>query len=80
MELWGFLRDSTPARERQRYGDVDYDWVQKRFASKKLMESKGIPVSRWFDGVLEAKDNIDNVRAMVFWGHAPNSQTRLPDI
>jgi formate dehydrogenase major subunit len=62
---------------------VDYDWIQKRFASKKLMESKGIPVSRWFDGVLEAKENVDqpdNVRAMVFWGHAPNSQTRLPDM
>ncbi len=24
--LWGFLRDSTPSRRRQRYGDVDYDW------------------------------------------------------
>ena len=62
---------------------VDYDWIQKRFASKKLMESKGIPVSRWFDGVLEAKENIDqpdNVRAMVFWRHAPNSQTRLVDM
>ena len=62
---------------------VDYDWIQKRFTSKKLMESKGIPVSRWFDGVLEAKENIDqpdNVRAMVFWGHAPNSQTRLVDM
>ena len=42
-----------------------------------------MPVSRWIDGVLEAKDNIDqkdNVRAMVFWGHAPNSQTRLPEM
>jgi hypothetical protein len=28
LELWGFLRDSTPQRERQRYGDVDYDWDQ----------------------------------------------------
>src|SRR5882762_943562 len=28
VELWGFLRDSTPQRERQRYGDVDYDWDQ----------------------------------------------------
>src|SRR6266700_2330413 len=26
IELWGFLRDSTPERERQRYGDVGYDW------------------------------------------------------
>jgi SAM-dependent methyltransferase len=25
-EVWEFLRDSTPARRRQRYGDADYDW------------------------------------------------------
>lgn len=24
--LWEFIRDSTPSRLRQRYGDVDYDW------------------------------------------------------
>lgn len=24
--LWDFARESTPARRRQRYGDVDYDW------------------------------------------------------
>jgi hypothetical protein len=24
--MWEFVRDSTPERERQRYGDVDYDW------------------------------------------------------
>jgi SAM-dependent methyltransferase len=24
--LWEFLRDSTPERLRQRYGDADYDW------------------------------------------------------
>ncbi len=51
--------------------------------SKDLMEKAGIPVSRWFDGVLEAKDVLDqpdNIRGMVFWGHAPNSQTRLPDM
>ena len=66
-----------------RVWDVDYNWLLKRFHSKKLMESKGTTVSRWFDLVLEAKDNIDqpdNLRAMIFWGHAPNSQTRLPDM
>ena len=66
-----------------RVWDVDYNWLKGRFASKKLMESKGIPVSRWFDGVIEKKENIDqpdNVRAMVFWGHAPNSQTRGLDV
>jgi len=66
-----------------RVWEVDYDYMLKRFHSKELMESKGVPVSRWFDLVLEAKENIDqpdNLRAMVFWGHAPNSQTRLPDM
>jgi formate dehydrogenase major subunit len=66
-----------------RVWDVDYNYLLGRFASKKLMESKGIPVSRWIDGVLENKKNIDqpdNTRVMVFWGHAPNSQTRLPDM
>jgi SAM-dependent methyltransferase len=24
--IWEFLRDSTPERRRQRYGDADYDW------------------------------------------------------
>jgi formate dehydrogenase major subunit len=66
-----------------RVWDVDYDYLLGRFATKKLMESAGIPVSRWIDGVLEDKKNMDqpnNVRAMVFWGHAPNSQTRLPEM
>ncbi len=61
----------------------DPDWLFGQFADEKLMTSKGIPVSRWIDGVLEDKNNIDqpdNVRAMVFWGHAPNSQTRLPEM
>jgi SAM-dependent methyltransferase len=28
-ELWEFLRDSTPARRRQRYGDMEYDWEHR---------------------------------------------------
>ncbi len=66
-----------------RVWDVDYDYLLGRFASKDLMEKSGVPVSRWFDLALEAKENIDqpdNLRAMVFDGHAPNSQTRLPDM
>ncbi len=66
-----------------RVWEVDYDYLLSRFHSKELMESKGIPVSRWFDGVLEDPANMDQpdrVRAMIFWGHAPNSQTRLPDM
>jgi len=66
-----------------RVWDVDYEWLKGRFASQEFMEKSGVPVSRWFDLALEAKENIDqpdNLRAMVFWGHAANSQTRLPDM
>jgi SAM-dependent methyltransferase len=28
-ELWEFVRDSTPARSRQRYGDMEYDWEHR---------------------------------------------------
>ncbi len=66
-----------------RVWETDYAYLKNRFADQKLMESAGVPVSRWFDLALEAKENIDqpdNLRAMVFWGHAPNSQTRLPDM
>ncbi len=66
-----------------RVWEEDYDWLLGQFGSKELMETRGIPVSRWIDGVLEDKNNIDqpdNVRAMVFWGHAPNSQTRGPEM
>ncbi|MBT3059126.1 MAG: formate dehydrogenase subunit alpha [Candidatus Thiodiazotropha sp. (ex Lucina pensylvanica)] len=69
--------------------DVDYDWLAGRFDQGSyeqskgkdvvVMNTKGIPVSRWIDGVLEEKANIaqkDNLRVMILWGHAPNSQTR----
>ncbi len=76
-----------------RVWEEDLDWLKGRFAvmpgagadgkDRIMMEETGIPVSRWIDGVLEDKANIDqpdNTRAMVFWGHAPNSQTRLPEM
>jgi SAM-dependent methyltransferase len=28
-ELWEFVRDSTPERQRQHYGDVDFDWDRR---------------------------------------------------
>ncbi len=58
---------------------VNYDWIKSRYASQAMMEKPGMTVSRWIDGVLEKNELIDqdnNLRAVVFWGHAPNSQTR----
>ncbi len=58
---------------------VDYEWVKSQFASQAMMEKSGTTVSRWIDAVLEKNELIDqdsNVKAVFFWGHAPNSQTR----
>ena len=58
---------------------VDYDWIKGRFANPAMMSKPGITVSRWIDGVMEKNELIDqtpNLRGVVFWGHAPNSQTR----
>jgi formate dehydrogenase major subunit len=72
-----------------RVWEEDLDWLKGRFNTMPgkgkdggdlaMMNERGIPVSRWIDGVLEEKENLvqpDNTRAMVLWGHAPNSQTR----
>jgi len=71
-----------------RVWEEDLDWLKGRFSPEvvgetPMMNLTGIPVSRWIDGVLEDADNLDqpdNVRAMVLWGHAPNSQTRQKEM
>ncbi len=74
-----------------RVWDLDVEWVKSRFAPDEVegdggkpihpMNYKGIPVSRWIDGVLEEDiGQKDNIRVMVLWGHAVNSQTRGPEM
>ena len=58
---------------------TDYDWLKGRFESQAMMEKPGMTVSRWADGVTLADDKVDQktaLKAVVFWGHAPNSQSR----
>jgi formate dehydrogenase major subunit len=65
-----------------RVWEVDYDYLQSRFDSKQIMETPGIPLTRWFDAVLLPKDQVaqkDNLRAMFVQGHASNSITRVPE-
>ena len=57
---------------------TDYEWLKSQFAPG-MMTKPGTTVSRWIDAVLEKDELMDqpvSVKAMVFWGHAPNSQTR----
>ncbi len=61
---------------------VDYDWMKAQFAPG-MMEKAGLTVSRWCDGVLENKEALDqptNLRGVIYWGHAPNSQSRGLDM
>jgi formate dehydrogenase major subunit len=59
--------------------NVDLAWLKGRYASEAMMAKPGMTVSRWIDGVTEKNEAIDqdpNLRAIFFWGHAPNSQSR----
>jgi formate dehydrogenase major subunit len=69
-------------RHWSRVWETDYAWLQSRFDSKTIMETAGIPLTRWFDATLLPKDQVaqkDNVRAMIVQGHASNSITRIPE-
>ena len=65
-----------------RVWEVDYNYLVGRFDDKKIMETPGIPLTRWFDAVILPKDQVaqkDNVKAMFVQGHASNSITRIPE-
>ena len=65
-----------------RVWEVDHSYLVGRFDDKKIMETAGIPLTRWFDAVILPKDQVaqkDNVKAMFVQGHASNSITRIPE-
>ena len=70
-----------------RVWEVDYDWLQGRFDTStapdgkpvKMMNTPGIPSTRWFDATLYDKDQVsqkDNLKAMMIFG--PRRQHRDP--
>jgi formate dehydrogenase major subunit len=65
-----------------RVWEVDIDWMRSRFTNKTLMETPGIPSTRWFDATLLAKDQVsqpDTLQAMFVMGHGVNTITRMPE-
>ena len=63
-----------------RVWEVDYAWRESRFATYtgsdgkpvKMMNTPGIPSTRWFDATLLPKDQVsqpDNLKAMFVMGH-----------
>jgi formate dehydrogenase major subunit len=74
--------DEAAWRHWCRVWDVPYEDMVKRFASKALMETPGIPTTRWFDAVLLPKDQVDQpdlLKAMFAVGHGGNTVSRMPE-
>jgi len=74
--------DESAWRHWCRVWDVPYEDMVKRFASKALMETPGIPTTRWFDAVLLPKDQVDQpdlLKAMFAVGHGGNTVSRMPE-
>jgi len=81
---------ATPAwRHWSRVWEVEYDWLAARFDTikgadgkdVKMMETAGIPSTRWFDATLLPKDQVtqkDGLKAMIVFGHGGNTVTRMP--
>ena len=73
-----------------RVWEVDFAWIEQRFDTingadgkpVKMMNTPGIPSTRWFDATLLPKDQVsqkDNLKAMVIMGHGGNTVTRIPE-
>ncbi len=76
-------------RHYSRVWEVPYEYLRSRFDGatdadkKKMMETPGIPSTRWFDAVLAKPGEIaqrNPVRAMMVFGHGGNTVTRMPEM
>jgi formate dehydrogenase major subunit len=70
-------------RHWSRVWEVDYDWLRARFDSKQIMETAGIPSTRWYEAATAPKEQVsqkDNLKAMMVFGHGGNTVTRMPEV
>ena len=70
-------------RHYSRVWEVPYEYLQSRFDSKAMMETPGVPTTRWFDAVLAKPGEIaqrNPTRAMMVFGHGGNTVTRMPEM
>jgi formate dehydrogenase major subunit len=65
-----------------RVWEEDFEWLKSRFDDPKMMNTAGIPSTRWHDATLLPKDKVaqkDNLKAMIVMGHGGNTVTRMPE-
>ena len=64
-----------------RLGSRTSSGMRARFENPKLMNTSGIPATRWFDAAMLPKDQVaqkDNIKALLVFGHSPNTFSRIP--
>ena len=69
-------------RHWSRVWEEDFEWLKSRFDTAALMNTPGIPSTRWHDATLLAKDQVgqtDNIKCMFVMGHGGNTVTRMPE-
>jgi formate dehydrogenase major subunit len=69
-------------RHWSRVWEEDFEWLKSRFDTPALMNTPGIPSTRWHDATLLAKDQVaqtDNIKCMFVMGHGGNTVTRMPE-
>ncbi len=77
--------DANAWRHWSRVWGVTYESMVARFDSPTMMETPGIPTTRYFDAVtmpVNAQTGLaqrDNLKAMVVFGHGGNTVTRMPE-
>jgi formate dehydrogenase major subunit len=73
-----------------RVWETDFEWMSGRFdvytgadgKPVKMMNTSGIPSTRWFDATLLPKAQVaqkDTIKAMFVMGHGGNTVTRIPE-
>ena len=61
---------------------MEFDWLKSRFDTPAMMNTAGIPSTRWHDATLLPKADVaqkDNLKAMIVFGHGGNTVTRMPN-
>ncbi|MFN3447680.1 MAG: formate dehydrogenase subunit alpha [Roseococcus sp.] len=74
--------DETAWRHWSRVWGVSFESMRARFDTPQMMNTPGIPSTRYMDAVLLPKDQVqqrDNLKGMIVFGHGGNTVTRMPE-
>jgi formate dehydrogenase major subunit len=74
--------DETAWRHWSRVWGMPFEEMRARFDTPQMMNTPGIPTTRYFDAVLLPKDQVqqrDNTKGMIVFGHGGNTVTRMPE-